>query len=205
MTAMQSPVATIIHNIYTEKRENYLNSKNYDVTTFVKDWATGELQVKIQIPYNQLASFLTKLSTQNIQTSTSILSEDKKRLFSKIPGKNSGHYQKQAKTSKLCIRNHNFFKEIPPWRGQDDWPESCLGPLVLSCWVSGAKTEKHFLCDTTLHYEQPCSSILASVTLSILHISKTDEGKVPELRCIRPPQSQSGAIFCRLNHRCVVF
>ena len=67
MTTLQSPVATIIHNIYTEKRENYLNSKNYDVTTFVKDRGTGELQVKIHIPYNQLSSFLTKLLTQNVQ------------------------------------------------------------------------------------------------------------------------------------------
>ena len=25
------------------------------------------------------------------------------------------------------------------------------------------------------------------------------------LRCTRPPQSQSGAIFCDLNHHCVVF
>ena len=25
------------------------------------------------------------------------------------------------------------------------------------------------------------------------------------LRCTRPPQSQSGAIFCHLNHHCVVF
>ena len=87
MTALQSPVATIIHNIYTEKRENYLNSKNYDVTIFVKDQGTGDLLVKIQIPYNQLASFLTILSTQNVQTSTSILSEDKKRLFPKTPEK----------------------------------------------------------------------------------------------------------------------
>ena len=87
MTALQSPLATIIQNIYIEKSENYLNNKNYDVTTFVKDRATGELHVKIQILYNQLASFLTNLSTQNVQTSTSILSEDKKRLFPKTPGK----------------------------------------------------------------------------------------------------------------------
>ena len=60
-------MATIIPNIYTEKRKNYLNSKNYDVTTFVKDRGTGELQVKIHIPYNQLSSFLTKLLTQNVQ------------------------------------------------------------------------------------------------------------------------------------------
>ena len=26
-----------------------------------------------------------------------------------------------------------------------------------------------------------------------------------KLRCTRPPQSQSGAIFCHLNHHCVVF
>ena len=51
MTALQSPVATIIHNIYTEKRENYLNSKNYDVTTFVKDQGSGDLLVQIQIPW----------------------------------------------------------------------------------------------------------------------------------------------------------
>ena len=76
MTALQSPLATIIHNVYTEKSKIYLNNKKYDVTIFVKDQATGELQVKSQIPYNQLASFLTKLSTQNVQASTSILSED---------------------------------------------------------------------------------------------------------------------------------
>ena len=63
MTALQFPLATIINNIYTEKRENYLNSKNYDVTTFVKDQGTGDLLVKIQIPNNQLARFLTKLLT----------------------------------------------------------------------------------------------------------------------------------------------
>ena len=76
MTALQSSLAIIIHKVYTEKSKNYLNNKKYDVTTFVKDWSNGELQVKSQIPYNQLASFLTKLSTQNIQTSASILSED---------------------------------------------------------------------------------------------------------------------------------
>ena len=29
--------------------------------------------------------------------------------------------------------------------------------------------------------------------------------QMPKLRCIRPPQSQSGAIFCHLNYHCVVF
>ena len=29
--------------------------------------------------------------------------------------------------------------------------------------------------------------------------------KLGTLRCTRPPQSQSGAIFCHLNHHCVVF
>ena len=87
MTALQSPLATIIQNIYIEKSENYLNNKNYDVTTFVKDRATGELHMKIQIPYNQLARFLTNLSTQNVQTSTSILLEDKKRFFPRLQEK----------------------------------------------------------------------------------------------------------------------
>ena len=76
MTALQSSLVIIIHNVYTEKRKNYLNNKKYDVTTFVKNRATGKLQVKSQIPYNQLASFLTKLSTQNVQTFNSILAED---------------------------------------------------------------------------------------------------------------------------------
>ena len=76
MTALKSSLDIIIHNHYTERSKHYLNNKKYDVTTFVKDRATGKLQVKSQIPYNQLACFLTKLSTQNVQTSTSILSED---------------------------------------------------------------------------------------------------------------------------------
>ena len=53
MAALQAPVATVIENIYTEKNEKYLNTKNFDVTTIVKDRATGELEVKSQIPYNQ--------------------------------------------------------------------------------------------------------------------------------------------------------
>ena len=53
MAALQASVATVIKNIYTEKSEKYLNSKNFDVTTIVKDQATGELEVKSQIPYNQ--------------------------------------------------------------------------------------------------------------------------------------------------------
>ena len=53
MAALQAPVATIIENIYTEKSEKYLNSKNFDVTTIVKDQATGEFEVQSQIPYNQ--------------------------------------------------------------------------------------------------------------------------------------------------------
>ena len=115
MTALQSPLATIIHNIYTENSENYLNSKNYDVTTFVKDRATGELHVKIQILYNQLASFLTNLSTQNVQTSTSILSEDKKRLFPKTPGKIADIIKNKPKLMSLIFDWYNivpYFIEV---------------------------------------------------------------------------------------------
>ena len=53
MAALQAPVATVIENIYTEKSKKYVNSKNFDLTTIVKDQATGELEVKSQIPYNQ--------------------------------------------------------------------------------------------------------------------------------------------------------
>ena len=50
MGALQASGATVIENIYTEKSEKYLNSKNFDVTTIVKDRATGELEVNSQIP-----------------------------------------------------------------------------------------------------------------------------------------------------------
>ena len=50
MAALQAPVGTVVENIYTEKSEKYQNSKNFDVTTIVKDQATGELEVKSQIP-----------------------------------------------------------------------------------------------------------------------------------------------------------
>ena len=53
MAALQAPVATVIENIYTGKIEKYLNSMNFDVTTIVKDQATGELEVKSQISYSQ--------------------------------------------------------------------------------------------------------------------------------------------------------
>ena len=53
MAALQVTVATVIENIYTEKSKTYLNSKNFDVTTIVKNRGTGELEVKSQIPYNQ--------------------------------------------------------------------------------------------------------------------------------------------------------
>ena len=53
MAALQAPEATDIENISTKKSEKYLNSKNFDVTTIEKDRATGELDVKIQTPYNQ--------------------------------------------------------------------------------------------------------------------------------------------------------
>ena len=57
------------------------------MTTIVKDRATGELEVKSQISYNQLASFLAKLNTQIVRNSTSVLSEDKKSVFPKTQGK----------------------------------------------------------------------------------------------------------------------
>ena len=53
MAALQVTVATVIENIYTEKSKKYLNSKNFDVTTIVKEQANGELEVESQIPYNQ--------------------------------------------------------------------------------------------------------------------------------------------------------
>ena len=54
MAALQASVATVIENIYAEKaRYNIRNSKNFDVTTIVKDRATWELELKSQIPYNQ--------------------------------------------------------------------------------------------------------------------------------------------------------
>ena len=85
MAALQAP--GVIENIYTDKSKKYLNSNNFDVTTIVKDRATEELEVKSQIPYNQLASFLAKLTTQNFRNSTSVLSEDKKSVFPKTQGK----------------------------------------------------------------------------------------------------------------------
>ena len=57
------------------------------MTTIVKDRETGELEVKSQISYNQLASFLVKLNTQIAGNSTSVLSEDKKSVFPKTQGK----------------------------------------------------------------------------------------------------------------------
>ena len=50
MAALQALGATVIENIYTEKRETYLNIKNVDVTTIVKDQATWELEGKIKSP-----------------------------------------------------------------------------------------------------------------------------------------------------------
>ena len=50
MAALQAPGSAVIENIYTEKKERYLNSNNFDVTTIVKDRVTGELEVKSQIP-----------------------------------------------------------------------------------------------------------------------------------------------------------
>ena len=41
MVVLQTPVATVIENIYTKKRDI-----SFDVTTIVKDQATGELEVK---------------------------------------------------------------------------------------------------------------------------------------------------------------
>ena len=52
MAALQAPVATVIANIYTEKIKTYLNSKNFDVTTIVKDQVTGEVELESQTPYN---------------------------------------------------------------------------------------------------------------------------------------------------------
>ena len=86
MGALQAPGATVIENIYTEKSEKYLNSKNFDVTTIVKDRATRELKVKSQIPYNQLVNFLAKLTTHIVRDSTSVFSEDKKSMCPKTPG-----------------------------------------------------------------------------------------------------------------------
>ena len=36
MAALQAAVATVIENIYTEKNDKYLNTKNFDVATIVK-------------------------------------------------------------------------------------------------------------------------------------------------------------------------
>ena len=65
----------------------YLNSKNLDVTTNVKDRTNGELDVKSQISYNQLATFLAKPNTQIARNSTSVLFEDNKSGFPKTQGK----------------------------------------------------------------------------------------------------------------------
>ena len=139
MTALQSPLATIIQNIYIEKSENYLNNKNYDVTTFVKDRATGELHMKIQILFNQLASFLTNLSTQNVQTSTSILSEDKKRLFPKTPGKIADIIKNKQKLMSLIFDWYNivpYFIEVFTLHSlhfQYRWfPFTFISPLIVS-------------------------------------------------------------------------
>ena len=132
-------MATIIHNIYTEKIENYLNSKKYDVTTFVKDRATGELHMKIQIPYNQLARFLTNLSTQNVQTFTSILSEDKRLLFPKTQGKIVNIIKNKPKLMSLIFDWYNivpYFIEVftlhfLPF--QYRWfPFTFISPLIVS-------------------------------------------------------------------------
>ena len=79
--------------------------------TFVKDRATGELEVKSQIPYNQLASFLTKLATQNVQTSTSVLSEDKKSLFPKTPGKIMGIIKRKQKLKSFASEIMTFWRK----------------------------------------------------------------------------------------------
>ena len=87
MAALPATGATVLNNIYTEKSEKYLNCKNYDVTTIAKDRATGELIVKSQIPHCQLASYFSKSSSQDARNSTSVLAEDKKHLFPKMPRK----------------------------------------------------------------------------------------------------------------------
>ena len=58
----------------------YLNSKNLDVTTNVKDRTNWELDVKSQISYYQLATFLAKPNTQIARNSTSVLFEDNKSV-----------------------------------------------------------------------------------------------------------------------------
>ena len=52
MAALPAAMASVIEKC-SLKSEKYLNSKSFYVTTFVKDQETGELEVKIQIPYNQ--------------------------------------------------------------------------------------------------------------------------------------------------------
>ena len=50
MAALQVTLAKVFENIYTEKSKTYLNSKNFDVTTIVKDQRTEEFEVKFKSP-----------------------------------------------------------------------------------------------------------------------------------------------------------
>ena len=98
-------------------------------------------------------------------------------------------------------------------------------PYNVSLW-DGMNCQVNPLC--TFHQEKPQrkmhiyssdrKSINVSRNLSLkLHVfwwkykilciisETTNILRLTTLRCTRPPQSQSGAIFCHLNHHCVVF
>ena len=96
---------------------------------------------------------------------------------------------------------------------------ACLWPTQT---VSNWKKNWHKLCVTNTNYRRQTQTICNGHKLSVtdpkfLWLTKAvcDRQKClwhtttvydeHILRCTRPPQSQSGAIFCHLYHHCVVF
>ena len=83
------------------------------MTTIVKDRATGELEVKNQISYKKLASFLAKLNTQIVRNSTSVLSEDKKSVFPKTQGKITYIITTKPKLQSFASKIMAFWRKCP--------------------------------------------------------------------------------------------
>ena len=82
----------------------------------------------------------------------------------------------------------------------------------ITAWARQQCTVWKTIEEMALRIRQP-SRGLFNLSLSFTLILNSQSFNSPEyllvlwdiLRCTRPPQSQSGAIFCHLNHHCVVF
>ena len=89
-----------------------------------------------------------------------------------------------------CTELYSLNHTTPPHKDYHHIPSS---PIVCIDWQQQAATDINYWLDTSVS------------TFNCGLMVKGEPSGLLKLRGARPPQSQSGAIFCHLNYHCVVF